>query len=373
MAKQVARFIFTSFSIMRFILIVCFFLALCQATSAQTVIGKYAGEFLALGVGGRQLGMGGAAVALTNDVTSGYWNPAGLAAINYPQLTFMHAENFGGIVGYDYAAVAIPFQADKSFGISIVRLGVADVPDTRAVWDNSRNDFTEDAKHLGVDMLISRFNAADYAVMFSYAAASTKNFSYGINAKVIYRNIGTFASAKGIGFDVGIIYQTSQGILLGASIQDVTTTLVSWTTGRNELIAPTAKLGGGYFFDVFNGRIVLGADTDLRFEGRKSTADFNIGNMSFNFRGGAEYSYKDAVALRVGMDDIGRLTLGAGVKVSKLNIDYAFAKFDGADQIGNAHRVSLQIELDQEDYRRAGYSPPASSEEPLKERTPAEN
>ncbi len=356
---------------MRFILIVCFSLVLCQATAAQTVIGKYAGEFLALGVGGRQLGMGGAAVALASDVTSGYWNPAGLAAINYPQLTFMHAENFGGIVGYDYAAVAIPFQSNKSFGVSVVRLGVADVPDTRAVWDNSRNDFTDDAKRLGVDMLISRFNAADYAVMFSYAASSTKNFSYGMNAKVIYRNIGTFASAKGIGFDVGMIYRASNGILLGASAQDVTTTLVSWSTGRNELIAPTAKLGAGYMLDALDGRFTFGADADVRFEGRKSTAHFNVGNMSFNFRGGAEYAYKDAVALRAGMDDIGRITLGAGVKLSKLNIDYAFAKFDGADQIGNSHRISLQIELDQEEYRRTGYTPPSPSINPTTEEKPA--
>ncbi len=359
---------------MRFILIVCFSLVLCQTIKAQTVIGKYAGEFLALGVGGRQLGMGGAAVALTNDVTSGYWNPAGLTAVNYPQLTFMHAENFGGIVGYDYAAVAIPFQTNKSFGVSIIRLGVADVPDTRAVWDNSRNDFTDDAKRLGVDMLISRFNAADYAVMFSYAAASTKNFSYGINAKVIYRNIGSFASAKGIGFDVGLMYQTSQGILLGASVQDVTTTLVSWSTGRNELIAPTAKLGAGYVLDALYGRFTFGADTDVRFEGRKSTANFNVGNMSFNFRGGAEYSYKEVVALRLGMDDIGRITLGAGVKLSKLNIDYAFAKFDGADQIGNSHRISLQIELDQEEYRRTGYTPPKPPiHSPSEERPASEN
>ncbi len=358
---------------MRFILIGCITLALCQATSAQTVIGKYAGEFLALGVGGRQLGMGGAAVALTNDVTSGYWNPAGLAAVNYPQLTFMHAENFGGIVGYDYAAVAIPFQTNKSFGISVIRLGVADVPDTRAVWDNSRNDFTDDAKRLGVDMLISRFNAADYAVMFSYAATSTKNFSYGINAKVIYRNIGSFASAKGIGFDVGLMYQTSQGILLGASVQDVTTTLVSWSTGRNELIAPTAKLGAGYIIDALYGRFTIGADTDVRFEGRRSAAQFNIANMSFDLRGGAEYSYKEVVALRAGIDDIGRITLGAGIKFSKLNIDYAFAKFDGADQIGNSHRVSLQIELDQEDYRRTGYTPPVSTDERVKEKPSSES
>ncbi|MCS6989948.1 MAG: PorV/PorQ family protein [Chloroherpetonaceae bacterium] len=348
---------------MRFIFSFSICLSLVQAATGQTVIGKYAGEFLALGVGGRQLGMGGAAVALASDVTSGYWNPAGLAAINYPQFAFMHAENFGGIVSYDYAAAAIPFQTNKSFGVSIIRLGVADIPDTRGVWDASRRDFTDDAKRIGVDALITRFNAADYAAIFSYSARSDDRLSYGINAKVIYRNIGSFASAKGLGFDIGAIYRTPQGVLLGASIQDVTTTLVSWSTGRNELIAPTAKLGAGYALEALYGRIMLGADADVRFEGRRKSAPLHLGNVSFNFRGGAEYAYDDAVALRLGIDDIGRVTLGAGVRLSKLNIDYAFAKFDGADQLGNSHRISLQIELDQEEYRRMGYVPPASSSE----------
>ena len=36
------------------------FLACITSVNAQTVWGKYAGEFMALGVGGRPLGMGGA-------------------------------------------------------------------------------------------------------------------------------------------------------------------------------------------------------------------------------------------------------------------------------------------------------------------------
>lgn len=357
---------------MRFVVLLSLFFLLAPTGSAQTVIGKYAGEFLALGVGARPLGMGGAAVALVNDVTSGYWNPAGLAAINYPQLIFMHAENFGGIVGYDYAAFAFPFQTNKSFGISVARLGVADIPDTRGVWDDSRKDFTDEAKRIGVDALITRFNAADYVAMFSYAATSGNALSYGMTAKIVYRNIGSFASAKGIGFDIGAIYRTAQGILLGASIQDVTTTFVSWSTGRNELIAPTAKLGAGYALDALYGRITLGADADARFEGRRRAAHFHVGNVSLNFRGGAEYAYQDAVAFRLGLDDIGRITLGAGVKLSKLNIDYAFAKFDGADQIGNSHRISLQIELDQEEYRRTGFAPPSRPEPAIEKKSESE-
>ena len=55
--------------------------------NSQTVISKYAGEFMAIGIGGRPLGMGGAYVAVANDVTAGYYNPAGLARINYPEIS----------------------------------------------------------------------------------------------------------------------------------------------------------------------------------------------------------------------------------------------------------------------------------------------
>ncbi len=66
-------------------------------SNAQTVFAKYAGEFMAIGVGGRALGMGGAFTAVANDITAGYYNPAGLANLNYPQVSLMHAEQFGSL------------------------------------------------------------------------------------------------------------------------------------------------------------------------------------------------------------------------------------------------------------------------------------
>ncbi|NTW48901.1 MAG: PorV/PorQ family protein [Chlorobiales bacterium] len=324
-------------------------LVLCfpALASAQTVIGKYAGEFLALGVGGRPLGMGGAAVAITEDVTAGYWNPAGLAHIDYPQVALMHAETFGNVVSYDYAAFAFPFQEQKSLGISIIRLGISDIPDTRAAWDPDRQETLPNAEDL-----ITYFDAADYALLLSYAAQTSYNFMYGVNAKFLHRKIGDIASAWGFGFDVGGAYRFTNGIMVGASIQDVTTSFISWDTGRNELISPTLKLGSGYQFEFLAGTITLAADTDVRFEGRRSASNLNIGGTSFDFHVGGEYSYKNMVAIRGGMDDIGRLTLGAGLRLSKLNIDYGFAAFNRNDQLGNSHRISLQIELYQDSFKR---------------------
>ena len=59
---------------------------------------KYSNEFLSLGIGARAYGMGGAVVSSVNDVTAGYWNPAGLVEIkDNIQLSFMHNEQFAGI------------------------------------------------------------------------------------------------------------------------------------------------------------------------------------------------------------------------------------------------------------------------------------
>lgn len=346
-----------------------FLLGLCWLcathTSAQVVIGKYAGEFLAFGVGARPLAMGGSATALVQDVTAGYWNPAGLSKINYPQIALMHSQSFGNVVNYNYAAVAIPFEENKSLAISAMRLGVSDIPDTRGAWDEARNRPIDNAENL-----ISRFGAADWAFLASYAVRTPYKLSYGLNAKFIFRNIGTFANAFGFGVDAGVLYELGSGFTVGISVQDITTTLVAWSTGRNELIAPTAKLGGGYVFDALYGRFTFGLDADARFEGRRSAAHLSLGAVSFNFRGGVEYAFRNTVALRAGFDDVGRLTLGAGLRIAKLHLDYSFARFDGTEQLGNLHRISLQLELDQEMFRRKGYVPPP--EEQPEETKPTE-
>ncbi len=125
------------------------FLLSLTSLNAQTVFGKYAGEFMAIGIGGRPLGMGGAFTGIANDVTSGYYNPAGLANINYPQLSLMHSEQFGNLVNYDYGAVAIPFQEDMTFGLSVMRLAVDGIPDTRnALIDGQTGQLITDINNI---------------------------------------------------------------------------------------------------------------------------------------------------------------------------------------------------------------------------------
>lgn len=320
--------------------------------------GKYAGEFMSIGVGGRALGVGSAYVALANDVTASYWNPAGVARIEYPQIALSHDERFGNLINYDYVAFAVPYGSNTidpetnqrefnaaSFALSVIRLGIDGIHKADSnVWNG---DISVRPKY----DLITFFNASDYIVYGTYAKQYSENFYYGANIKLIRRNIGD-AHGTGIGFDVGLQYLPFENIVLGAHLQDATTTLVAWSTGTNELISPTLKVGAAYGLAIFSGRLTPTIGADIRFENRRFSAAANLGPVSFDPNAGVEFDYKNVVALRAGYNEIGNITLGAGIHLRKLDIDYSFAKFDAADQLGNTHRISLRLTLEDEAYRR---------------------
>ncbi|RPI16565.1 MAG: PorV/PorQ family protein [Ignavibacteriae bacterium] len=340
----------------RSLLFFVFFAVFAVNIFAQGSGNKYAGEFLAIGVGGRPLGMGGAFVSLVNDVTAGYWNPGALARIKYPQLSVMHDERFGNLVNYDYGSVAIPFGPKVSLGFSVIRLGVDDVPklDKSALIDLNNNGYLDPGERLDYSK-ITFFNAADYAFFFTYSKMQSEKFSYGVNLKVINRSIDD-GSAWGIGFDVGAIYSPMTNFRIGANLQDVTTTYLAWNTGRKELITPTAKVGGSYDIEIFKtGRITPSVDFDVRFENRKFASLAHLGPVSFDVHGGIEYGFKDLFAIRAGYNDVKQFTFGAGIKLPKLNVDYSFAKFDRNDNdLGDTHRISVMFTLDDDKFKRKG-------------------
>ena len=333
-------------------------IVISSSLQAQTVIAKYAGEFMALGVGGRALGMGGAFVAVANDVTSGYYNPAGLANLNYPQLALMHSEQFGNLVNYDYGAVAIPFQDDMSFGLSVMRLGVDGIPDTRnARIDTNEDGVINESDELRLNYgLITEFSNQDWAFYLTFAKRQTQDFYWGINAKIIRRDLAEF-SATGIGFDLGAYYTPVENLFVGANLQDATTTLVAWSTGRNELVSPTLKVGAAYKVVEFLGGYIMPAlDFDIRFENRQFASNFNVGPVSFDMHAGVEYTFKELIYVRGGYNDVKQFTIGAGVKLPKLNIDYSFARFSESEveRLDDSHRISIMLTLEEPRFLRSG-------------------
>ena len=342
--------------IKKFTFVILTLLFLLAQGNAQTVIGKYAGEFMAIGVGGRPLAMGGAFVAVANDVTAGYYNPSGLANLNYPQISLMHDERYGNLVNYDYAAAAIPWDTDMSFGLSVMRLGIDGIPDTRNALYDANGDGKLDINDDRLDYSkITEFSNQDWVFYLTGAKRLSDEFYIGASVKYIRRDLGDY-SANGFGFDVGAMYNAIDNLWVGANIQDITTTLVAWSTGRNELIAPTAKVGAAYGWHILNGTLTPAVDFDVRFENRQYASTFHLGPVSFDMHAGLEFNYNNLFSIRGGYNDVKQFTVGAGIKLPKLNIDYSFARFNMSelDRLPDTHRISIILTLEEPRFLRNG-------------------
>jgi len=244
---------------------------------------KYSNEFLNIGAGARGLAMGSAQVATVSDATAGYWNPAGLVNVKeQPQLALMHAEYFAGIGKYDYGTLAVPISGGKrTIGVSLLRFAVDDIPNTIfLVQPDGTINFDN----------ITTFSSADYAFIFSLAQDvklknSKHNLSFGINAKIIHRKAGDFATAWGFGFDAGLQYK-NEHLKLGLMARDVTTTFNAWSYNLDEsirevfyltqneipvhsteLTAPKLVAGGSYDFKISSSvNLLAEANLDFTFD-----------------------------------------------------------------------------------------------------------
>lgn len=341
----------------------------------------YVNEYLNIGVGAEALSLGGAVTASTNNVYAGYWNPAGLMQIeNDVEIGLMHAEYFAGIFKYDYGALAIPINNRKQvLGLSFFRFATDNIPYT---LDYVRPDGSFDESQL------KGFSAGDYALNLSYAMSLNKNDSsawntnVGANAKIIYRNVGSMANAWGFGLDIGLQTTFNNRLRLGIMLKDITTTYTSWqfnfterekeifyNTGNDvpiksyEQMMPRINVGVGYHLlknsSPFNIYPEIGFD--ITTDGKRNTL-ISGNKISIDPKMGITASYKNTIYLRGGISNIYSATdnsdttntskywgfqpsVGVGLNVKALTIDYAFTSLRMQDNPLMSHIVSLKLNI----------------------------
>ena len=339
--------------------------ALTFGANAQIL--KYSNEFLSIGVGARAAGMGGALVASVDDATSAYWNPAGLMHIqDNVQVALMHNEQFAGIVKHDYGTVAFKFNDKSAVAISMIRVGVDDIPNTLNLFQNGQLDYSR----------IKSFSSVDYGFIGSYARSMPINgLTVGGNVKVIRRVVGEFASAWGFGFDVGAQYRFNKW-LTAVSIRDITTTFNVWNysfseqekqvllqtnnalpSNTLELTAPKMILGVARKFMLFKNKVSVMPElnTELTFDGTKNNI---IQSKYFNAdpKFGLELGYKNLVFVRSGVMNIQSVkqidgkkelsympSVGVGLKINNLSIDYALSNFSTGADLPYSNIISLRL------------------------------
>jgi len=114
---------------------------LAQSTSEASATPKYSNEFLTLGAGAEGLAMSGAYTALADGAFAGYWNPAALNKLDSNKIYTgaMHSEYFAGIAKYDVLSVAKRLDNSSAAGITLLRFGVDDIPNTTQLIDAQGN------------------------------------------------------------------------------------------------------------------------------------------------------------------------------------------------------------------------------------------
>ncbi len=338
---------------------------------------KYSNEFLNIGAGARGISMGSAQVASVSDGTSGYWNPAGLVAVKETKsLNIMHAEYFAGIGKYDFASIALPtINSKRTLGVTALRFAVDDIMNTLFLVEP---DGTINYNN------IQAFSSADYAFIFSVAQqlkeTEQKNIRFGINAKIIHRNVGKFAKAWGFGLDAGLqIFKDKWRF--GIVGRDISTTFNAWSfsfTEREkeilyltnneipvkstELTAPKLILGIARQFAI-NKKINLLVESnfDLSFDGKRNTlissnpisVDPKLGlecdvNNIFFIRAGInnfQQALADADTLNQKKGWIFQPSAGAGFKISNVTIDYAFANLANQSSPLFTHVFSVKVDF----------------------------
>ena len=347
------------------LVVICLLTAfLSQSQTAR----KYSNEFLNIGVDAAAFGMANAVTASTDDVNSVYWNPAGLTDLEDWEFSAMHANYFANIATYNYVAAAKPIDDRSSIGFSIIRFGVDDILNTTQLIDEQGN--------INFDR-ISLFSTADYAFTVSYARKMPlQGFTYGVNAKVIRRIIGDFASAWGFGFDAGIQFKNNKW-KFGAMARDITTTYNTWmidedefqtisdaVEGQNqevpettEITLPKLEIGIARSFDVRRFfHLTATANLNMRFT---QTNDLiSTEGVSATPAVGFEADYIKLVYLRGGLGNFQEVqqleggsrigfqpNFGVGFKYKGIQIDYSFTDISDQSEALYSNIFSLKVDF----------------------------
>lgn len=289
-------------------------------------------QFLKIGTNARATGMGETFVAVSDDISSINYNPAGLVLTNDNGVIFTHTqwfvdtrlENIGGV--YHFGSNAI--------GLSVTSLRTEDMKVTTEYQQEGTGDY---------------FRFSDLAIGLTFAKKMTDQFSFGATVRYVEEGLGVIKMRTFVG-DLATYYKTGLGtsrfavMISNFGAQATPSGSVDLIGGRTansfQSFPPPTVFRVGFAFEPWmneRNRVT----TSIQLNSPNDNAE--------NFSIGAEYAYKDFLYVRGGYKfnvDAETFSGGAGVKFpisfSKAVLDYSIASYK---ELGFTHRISLSLLL----------------------------
>jgi long-subunit fatty acid transport protein len=268
-----------------------------------------------MGAGARAAAMGNAYTAVADDVTAGYWNPAGLSQISGSELSLMHNE---GLVDTQYEYFGAATKMNKSaVAVNVYNMNYGSIDG----YNNS-------------NVKSGSFDASSLAGSLTYSSTIGENMNWGMNAKYIKETLET-QNASAFAADFGFLYR-AESYKVGATIQNLGPKM---KFVREESALPQL-ISLGVARNFLAEKLLVAVDA----------SKYNDNELTYH--AGLDYNVASVMSLRTGFEttpsnqiDVNGLTglsAGVGLHIGALTVDYAFRPFG---DLGDTHRVSLLIKF----------------------------
>ncbi len=270
-------------------------------------------DFLNVPVGARASGMGGAFVAVADDASAAYWNPAGLSRVG-PQILFAHN--------------AYIVDMKQEYVSAVTQFGEWTVAGSFNIFDIGTIEKRDDS-----GALLGEFRPFDLSLGISVAYPVLEDLSLGATAKGIMSDID-IETATGFLFDVGAIWEVTVGPVDGLS---------AGLAVRN--LGPSLKFIDEPFDAPLSVRGGLAYRRDMPAVGSRLVLSFDMESMrggDFETFVGGEWYYGEYISGRLGMNpnsDTRDFATGFGAHYRDFVVDYAYVPF--TSNLGSSHRIGV--------------------------------
>ncbi|MCK9410077.1 MAG: hypothetical protein WCX28_09235 [Bacteriovoracaceae bacterium] len=296
-------------------------------------------SFVDIGFGARPAALGGAYVALSNDVNSVLWNPAGMASMKKSQASFSYTNQLG-LFAYKSFAAVVPFTGN-AVGIAVVSSG-----------DQALQELTVQASY--AHLIQQKWNVG---ITAKYRMASFGNNTVSESEYLLFEpdeiseafSNQVQGSSAGFGFDVGMQFLMSQAVSFGVMLKDVYAPM-NW----NSSVRSTTVKAKGKYIESLPPEMAVG--TALRIlENISLTADYHPALNTTTrsaLHSGMEIRFLKLLSLRGGMQQVfatdaaAKYTMGMGIDYAvdtyfRIFVDYTYM----SEFLANTQRLSVGMEF----------------------------
>ncbi|MBI4349153.1 MAG: tetratricopeptide repeat protein [Elusimicrobia bacterium] len=315
-------------------------LAMVSAFSAQAFAegtGHLAGELYTQGSAARGLGMAGAQTAAVNDVSSLYYNPAGLGLLGGRQFNLTQASLYEG-TAFQYLGYAQNMKKRPGgWGLEMIRLG--------ATGGKGRDQNNLDTGGFG-------YNEMSVGFGMGYRGVLHPNLSAGFKGKRLVRTLGPSSDTM-MGFDLGAQFgPINDKLTFGVTMLNAFTQVKGDTDDR---LLPQIRFGAAY---KVGGAMMIAADassaSDFRIGTEYALSNFFLraGMQNFGFSFGTGFVFRQAYTLDIAL--VNNPTFGMAPRVS---LGYKFQPKSGTgnkmEAFANEYLNNALLELQKRDYLQA--------------------